>query len=50
MSKLEIIFIGAIGYAHVCIDVIQQHGEFRIAGLGGRPHEVGNQQFGFKYS
>ena len=33
MSKPKLILIGAGGHAHVCIDVIEQHGGYQIAGL-----------------
>lgn len=40
MSKPDIILIGAGGHAHACIDVIEQHGQYRIAGLVGKPEEM----------
>lgn len=36
----SLILIGAGGHAHACIDVIERHGEFQIAGLVGQPGEL----------
>ena len=47
MSKPDIILIGAGGHAHACIDVIEQHGQFNIAGLIGLPSELQNHHFGY---
>lgn len=47
MSKPGILLIGAGGHARACIDVIEQHGGYRIAGLVGRPGELHQQRFGF---
>jgi len=47
MSKPDIILIGAGGHAHACIDVIEQHGQFKIAGLVGLPSEVQNFHLGY---
>jgi len=47
MSKPDIILIGAGGHAHACIDVIEQHGQFNIAGLVGLPSEMHNLYFGY---
>lgn len=47
MKKPEIILIGAGPHAHACIDVIEQEGRFRIAGLVGLPEEVGASHFGY---
>ena len=47
MSKPGIILIGAGGHAHACIDVIEQHGQFNIAGLVGLPSEMHNLHFGY---
>ena len=46
MSKQKIILIGAGGHAHACIDVIEQHGEYQIAGLVGMSEEMHSQYFG----
>ena len=40
MSKPGLILIGAGGHAHACIDVIEQHGVYQIAGLIGMPDEL----------
>ena len=47
MSKPDIILIGAGGHAHACIDVIEQHAQFNIAGLIGLPSELRNHHFGY---
>jgi sugar O-acyltransferase (sialic acid O-acetyltransferase NeuD family) len=47
MSKPNIILIGAGGHAHACIDVIEQHDQFRIAGLVGMPGEEGTKHLGY---
>lgn len=41
------ILIGAGGHAHACIDVIEQHGQFRIAGLVGMPEEMHTRHLGY---
>lgn len=40
MNRSDLILIGAGGHARSCIDVIEQHGGFRIAGLVGHTHEL----------
>ena len=47
MSKPGVILIGAGGHAHSCIDVIEQHGEYQIAGLVGMQEEMGDQHLGY---
>ena len=47
MSKPKIILIGAGGHAHACIDVIEQHGQYQIAGLVGMPEEMHSRYFGY---
>lgn len=47
MTKPNLILIGAGGHAHACIDVIEQHGEYRIAGLVGMPEEVHTRHLGY---
>jgi sugar O-acyltransferase (sialic acid O-acetyltransferase NeuD family) len=47
MNKPSLILIGAGGHAHACIEVIEQHGEFRIAGLVGAPEEVHTRHLGY---
>lgn len=39
--------IGAGGHAHACIDVIEQQGRYRIAGLVGRPEELHAGHLGY---
>lgn len=48
MSIQDIILIGAGGHAHACIDVIEQQGKFRIAGIIGQPKEVGHRHLGYE--
>lgn len=47
MSKPSLILIGAGGHAHACIDVIERHGQFQIAGLVGMPEEMHAQHLGY---
>lgn len=47
MSKPSLILIGAGGHAHACIDVIEQHGGYRIAGLIGMPDEIHDFHLGY---
>ena len=47
MSKPDLILIGAGGHARACIDVVEQEGVYRIAGLIGLSHEVGSKHFGY---
>lgn len=47
MSKPSLILIGAGGHAHACIDVIEQHGGYQIAGLVGMPKEMHTQHLGY---
>lgn len=42
-----VLLLGAGGHACSCIDVIEQEGRFRIAGLVGSPDEVGSTQLGY---
>lgn len=48
MSKPGIILIGAGGHAHSCIDVIEQQGQYQIAGLVGMPQEMHDKHLGYK--
>jgi len=48
MSKPNIILIGAGGHAHSCIDVIEQQGQYHIAGLVGMPHEMHDNHLGYR--
>jgi hypothetical protein len=47
MSKPKLILIGAGGHAHACIDVIEQHGGYQIAGLVGKPEEMHDHHLGY---
>lgn len=47
MSKPGLILIGAGGHAHACIDVIEQHGGYQIAGLIGVPDEMHEHHLGY---
>ncbi|MEI7612339.1 MAG: NeuD/PglB/VioB family sugar acetyltransferase [Betaproteobacteria bacterium] len=48
MSKPRVILIGAGGHAHACIDVIEQHGQFEIAGLVGLQEEMHTWHLGYE--
>ena len=48
MSKPEIILIGAGGHARSCIDVIEQNGKYRIAGLVGLAEQKFTQKLGYE--
>ena len=47
MSKPSLILIGAGGHAHACIDVIERHGQYQIAGLVGMPEEMHAEHLGY---
>lgn len=47
MSKPGLILIGAGGHARACIDVIEQHGGYQIAGLIGMPDEMHDHHLGY---
>ena len=47
MNKPSLILIGAGGHAHACIDVIEQHGGYQIAGLIGMRDEMHGQHLGY---
>lgn len=47
MSNNAILLLGAGGHARSCIDVIEQEGKFRIAGLVGSPEQVGGTLLGY---
>lgn len=47
MSKPSLILIGAGGHARACIDVIEQCGQYQIAGLVGMPEEMHDQHLGY---
>jgi len=48
MKKSGLILIGAGGHCHTCIDVIEQHGTYQIAGLIGMPSEQGSEHLGYE--
>ena len=47
MTKPSLILIGGGGHARSCIDVIEQQGQYQIAGLIGIPDEVQTQPLGY---
>lgn len=47
MSKASLILIGAGAHSHACIDVIEQHGGYQIAGLIGMPDEMHDHRLGY---
>ncbi|MFY9328443.1 MAG: acetyltransferase [Georgfuchsia sp.] len=47
MSKPSLILIGAGGHAHSCIDVIEQHGQYLIAGLVDMPAVMHTMHLGY---
>ena len=47
MSKPSLLLIGAGGHAHSCINVIEQHGGYQIAGLIGMPDEMHDHHLGY---
>jgi sugar O-acyltransferase (sialic acid O-acetyltransferase NeuD family) len=47
MSKPGLILLGAGGHAHACIDVIEQHGQYQVAGLVGMLEEMNAQHLGY---
>jgi len=47
MSKPSLILIGAGGHARSCIDVIEQQGQYQIAGLVGTEEQKHTQQLGY---
>ncbi len=48
MSKPALILIGAGGHAHACIDVVEQQGHYRIAGVVGMPEELHDKHLGYE--
>jgi sugar O-acyltransferase (sialic acid O-acetyltransferase NeuD family) len=48
MSKPNLILMGAGGHAHACIDVIEQHGGYHIAGLVGMAEELHHNHMGYR--
>lgn len=47
MSRPGLILLGAGGHAHACIDAIEQHGQYRIAGLVGMSEEINVQHMDY---
>ncbi len=47
MSKSPILLVGAGGHARSCIDVIEQHGRFEVAGLVGTTDQLGTSVLGY---
>lgn len=47
MSKPGLVLIGAGGHARACIEVIEQHSQFLIAGLVGTPEELHTRHLGY---
>lgn len=47
MDKPSILLIGAGGFARACIDAIETHGQYRIAGLIGSADELGKILCGY---
>lgn len=47
MNRPYLLLIGAGGHAHACIDAIEQHDEYRIAGLIGTPEELNTRRLGY---
>lgn len=47
MKKPGLILIGAGGHAHVCIDVIEQHGQYEIVGLVDQLAEMDKVHLGY---
>ena len=50
MTKPQLILIGAGGHARSCIDVIEQQGYFKIAGLVGFPEQRASQHVDYGYA
>lgn len=47
MSRTGLILVGAGGHAQACIDVIEQQGQFEIAGLVGTANQLHAHQCGY---
>jgi sugar O-acyltransferase (sialic acid O-acetyltransferase NeuD family) len=43
MNNKDVILVGGGGHCKSCIDVIEQHGEYQIAGILDLPEKVGNK-------
>jgi sugar O-acyltransferase (sialic acid O-acetyltransferase NeuD family) len=48
MVRPTILLVGAGGHAISCIDVIEQHGKFEIAGIIGSASEIGSTVLGYR--
>jgi sugar O-acyltransferase (sialic acid O-acetyltransferase NeuD family) len=48
MATAAILLVGAGGHATACIDVIEQHGGFEVAGLTGSAADVGRMVLGYR--
>jgi len=46
-NQKKIVLIGAGGHAHACIEVVEQQGQYQIAGLVGSENELGSMHFGY---
>lgn len=47
-EQLPLLIFGCGGHARSCIDLIEREGSFRIIGLVGQAHEVGNEVLGYQ--
>lgn len=48
MTQMDILLVGAGGHARSCIDVIEEHGLYRVAGLVGTAAELGSYCMGYQ--
>jgi len=48
MPKSKVILVGAGGHAASCIEIIEEENKYKIIGLIGMPHEVGNKLLGYE--
>lgn len=46
-TQIPLLLFGCGGHARSCIDVIESEGRFRIAGLVGMVHEIGEEVLGY---
>jgi sugar O-acyltransferase (sialic acid O-acetyltransferase NeuD family) len=47
MSKPSLILIGAGGHARSCVDIIEQHGKYKIVVLVGLPEQLHNKHLSY---
>jgi sugar O-acyltransferase (sialic acid O-acetyltransferase NeuD family) len=47
VKKPGLILLGAGGHAHACVDIIEQHGRYEIAGLVGMLEDVNSISLGY---